>query len=152
LRNLDTPLPAPYGARRFGVPRGGADRASVLFGMSEHGTPDDLKSLGERLDKARRDRRGPAAGDGKSDDATNSALGLGFRIGMELVVAVVFGLGLGWLVDQGLGTRPLAMILGMFLGFAAGIVNVYRAMKGLGLAAGYRPADKSATTEEDEEE
>ena len=37
--------------------------------MSERGKPEDLTSLGERLDKARRDRRGTAAGDGKSAGA-----------------------------------------------------------------------------------
>ncbi|MBV9524029.1 MAG: AtpZ/AtpI family protein [Alphaproteobacteria bacterium] len=120
--------------------------------MGEDGSPDDLRSLGERLDKARRDRGGPAAGDGKSNGASNAALGLGFRIGLELVVAVVCGLGAGWLVDRWLGTRPLAMIAGMFLGFAAGLVNVYRAMTGLGLAAGYRQPEASAAAREDDEE
>jgi ATP synthase protein I len=117
--------------------------------MSEHGTPDDLKSLSERLDKARRDRRGTAAGDGKSDGALNSALAVGFRIGLELVVAVAAGLGIGWLIDKGLGTKPWAMTGFLFVGIAAGMLNVFRFMKGMGLAAGYSaPAPK----EEDEEE
>jgi len=124
------------------------------FEMSRPDTPDDLKSLGERLDRARRDRTGPAAGDGKSDGAFRSALGLGFRIGLELVVAVVVGLGIGWAIDRVLGTKPWVMILFLFLGFAAGLLNVFRAVRGLGMEFGYRtpPQGDRAPADEEEEE
>jgi ATP synthase protein I len=150
-RNLDTPHPAAYGSRRFGAP--GVWGGLVVGGatMSEHNTPDDLRSLDRRLNEARRDRRGTAAGDGKNDSALNSALGVGFRIGMELVVAVAAGLGLGWLIDKGLGTKPWAMTVFLFVGIAAGMLNVYRFMKGMGLAAGYRQAGP-VKDEEDEED
>jgi ATP synthase protein I len=119
--------------------------------MSDHRTPDDLKSLRERLDKARLDRP-QETGDGSAGDrgALNSAMGMGLRIGLELVVAVGFGTGLGWLIDQGLGSRPWAMLVGLLLGFAAGLLNVWRAMNGMGLAAGYHPAPPVA--DEDEED
>ena len=120
--------------------------------MSEHNTPDDLTSLGRRLDKARRDRMGTAAGDGKNDGALNSALGVGFRIGLELVVAVAAGLGVGWLIDKGLGTKPWAMTAFLFVGIAAGMLNVFRYMKGMGLAAGYVAPAPRQTAEEDEED
>jgi ATP synthase protein I len=120
--------------------------------MSEHNTPDDLTSLGRRLDKARRDRMGTAAGDGKNDQALNSALGVGFRIGLELVVAVAAGLGVGWLIDKGLGTKPWAMTAFLFVGIAAGMLNVFRYMKGMGLAAGYVAPPPKRTAEEDEED
>jgi ATP synthase protein I len=121
--------------------------------MSEHGTPDDLKALSERLAKARRDRKVPADNGGPGNGGFNSAVALGFRIGLELVVAVVFGLGVGWLIDRGLGTRPWAMIGCLFVGFAAGLANVYRVMNGLGMAATYRgPAPSAPATKEDEED
>jgi ATP synthase protein I len=117
------------------------------------GEPDDLKRLGERLNKARRDRRGTAAGDGKSTGGLNSALGASFRIGLELVVAVVVGLGVGWAIDRTLGTRPWAMIVFVLLGIAAGMLNVYRAMTGMGSAIGYaRPARDPTRQAADEEE
>jgi len=121
--------------------------------MSEHGPPDDLKSLGERLSKARRDRKVTTDDVGAGNGGFNTALALGFRIGMELVVAVVCGLGVGWLIDRGLGTRPWAMIACLFVGFGAGLANVYRVMKGLGMAATYRgPAPSAPATKEDEED
>lgn len=118
--------------------------------MSEHDKPDDLKSLGERLDKARRDRMGTAADDGKGNRAlSGSAMGLGFRIGLELVVAVLFGLGVGWAIDRFLGTKPWAMIAFMLLGIAAGMLNVFRVMTGQGLAVGYGGSDPEVARQED---
>ena len=117
----------------------------------DHRTPDDLKSLRERLNQARRDRPQETEGGGANDrGALNSAMSMGLRIGLELVVAVGFGTGLGWLIDQGLGSRPWAMLVGLLMGFAAGLLNVWRAMNGMGLAAGYRPAPP--VRDEDEED
>ena len=119
--------------------------------MSDHRTPEDLKSLRERLNEARRNRPQEPDSAGSNDrGALNSAMSVGLRIGLELVVAVGVGTGLGWLIDQGLGSRPWAMLAGLLLGFAAGLLNVWRAMNGMGLAAGYRPAPPVA--DEDEED
>jgi ATP synthase protein I len=40
-------------------------------------------------------------------------------------------LGIGWLLDGWLGTKPLFMIVLMILGMGAGILNVVRASKEL---------------------
>ncbi len=106
--------------------------------MSEGRPPDPLARLGEEIDKARaeRVRRGPVVSDRSS---VQSGLGLGFRIGIELVVAVVVATGIGWAIDRWFGTRPWGMIVLFFMGVAAGMLNVYRALTGLSGAAGYRP-------------
>src|SRR5436309_15345098 len=105
--------------------------------MSESGPPDPLARLGEQLDKARARRGGePAA---RPDNAgLQQGVGLGFRIGIEFVVAIVVATGLGWAIDQWVGTRPWATIVLFFLGVGDGMVNVYRAVTGLGMAVGYR--------------
>jgi ATP synthase protein I len=74
-------------------------------------------------------------------------LGLGVRIGVELVVAVVVATGLGWAFDRWVGTGPWGTIVMFFLGVAAGMVNVYRAVTGIGMAVGYRrqAQDRSGT-------
>jgi len=108
--------------------------------MDERDKASPLQDLGKRIDKARRDRAGQtpeAAGDGGSA-GTAAALALGWRIGLELVGAVVVAVFIGWAIDRWLGTRPWGMIGFFFLGVAAGMVNVYRTVSGLGRAVGFR--------------
>jgi ATP synthase protein I len=68
-------------------------------------------------------------------------LGLGLRIGIELVVAIGVATGLGWAIDRWLGTRPWGIIVLFFLGVAAGMLNVYRAVSGISTPVGYRLPD-----------
>jgi ATP synthase protein I len=116
-------------------------------GMSESRPPDPLVRLGEEIDKARaeRVRRQPVVGD---RSVLQQGLGLGVRIGIELVVAVVVATGLGWAIDRWFGTRPWGMILLFFLGIAAGMLNVYRAVTGVSGPVGYRPPDAGAAASE----
>lgn len=67
---------------------------------------------------------------------TQSGLGQGLRIGIEMVVSVAVGAGMGYLIDGWAGTSPLFMIVFLFLGFAAGIMNVLRIARGLDEAVG----------------
>jgi ATP synthase protein I len=105
--------------------------------MSEREPPDPLARLGQRIDKARAQnvRNQPAVGDGS---ATQQGLGVGLRIGIELVVAIGVATGLGWAIDRWLGTRPWGIIVLFFLGVAAGMLNVYRAVSGISAPVGYR--------------
>jgi ATP synthase protein I len=50
-------------------------------------------------------------------------------IGMSFVFALVIGFGAGYWLDGVLGTRPWLAFIGFFLGFAAGVLNVYRVMQ-----------------------
>ena len=49
----------------------------------------------------------------------------------------------GWAIDHWLGTRPWGIIVLFFLGVAAGMLNVYRAVTGISTAAGYRRPDEA---------
>jgi ATP synthase protein I len=55
-----------------------------------------------------------------------TGLGVAMRIGLELVVATMVGVGLGWAGDHFLGTTPWLMLVGVVIGMAAGLLNVYR--------------------------
>ena len=106
--------------------------------MSEDRPPDALARLSAELDKARaQGGERPVAGGGDSA-GQQQALGIGFRIGIEFVVAILVATGLGWAIDRALGTRPLATIVLFFLGVAAGMLSVYRAIAGQGAAVGFR--------------
>ena len=99
--------------------------------MSEGRPPDPLRRLGEEIDKAR-SRTGQGEAGGRGDALSGSALGFGLRIGIELLAALCVGLALGWLADRYIGTRPWGLLAGFFLGSAAGVVNVFRAVQGTG--------------------
>ncbi len=99
-----------------------------------------LKDLEARLRAAQEHRRERTAqGEAKGGRAGDvGGLGFAFRIGVELVSALLVGVGIGLLLDYWLGTRPWLMIVFFVLGSGAGFLNVYRAVKGYGYAAGYR--------------
>jgi ATP synthase protein I len=85
-----------------------------------------LQRLGERLarDEATRSSGGPA-----EDRATTaSGYAKGLRLSSELVAGVVVGAGLGLLIDHWLGSSPWGLIVLGMLGFAAGVLNVVRAV------------------------
>jgi len=65
-------------------------------------------------------------------------MGLGFRIGLELVVAVFVGVAIGWAIDRWFGTKPWGLLVFLFLGIGAGMTNVYRVVRGLGMRVGYK--------------
>jgi F0F1-type ATP synthase assembly protein I len=50
--------------------------------------------------------------------------------GLQLAVAGGLGLWFGWWLDGKAGTSPLLLILGMFLGFGAGIYSLYKDLFG----------------------
>ena len=64
--------------------------------------------------------------------------GFAWRVGLELVSALVVGVAIGYLLDRWLGTKPWLLILFFVLGSAAGLLNVFRLTSGLGGTVGYR--------------
>lgn len=59
-------------------------------------------------------------------------LGMAYRISIELVVPPLVGAGLGWLLDNWLGTKAICLLILFLLGSAAGVMNVMRAMRNMG--------------------
>ncbi len=59
-------------------------------------------------------------------DAFRKGLAIAARIGVELVAALIVGGGLGYLADSYFSSSPLGIIIGVFLGMSAGLLNVYR--------------------------
>ena len=119
--------------------------------MTEHTPPPPLHGLDTRLREARERRKQNAVEDGGSRSSLKGAP-LAFRIGAELVAATVVGVGLGLLTDHWLDTAPWGMILFFFLGGAAGILNVWRAVSGIGMAAGYKTPDEQNKDGQNEHE
>lgn len=79
-----------------------------------------LESLQRKIDEVRvtESDSGPAL--------RGSDLSQAMRFSIDLAAGVVVGVGCGYFVDGWLGTLPLCMIAGLFLGMAAGVRNMIR--------------------------
>lgn len=105
-----------------------------------NGGKDGDQSFEARLRAA----RGKHGLDPGPDDAAKSqgapslsAMGVGMRVGVELLAALVVGLAIGWALDKWLHTSPIMLALFVVLGGGAGIMNVWRLM-----APGKMPSGK----------
>jgi ATP synthase protein I len=107
--------------------------------MSDNPPPDRLTRLGAEIDRARQEQQQQAGG-GRTAPP-QGALAVGWRVATELVAALVVGLGLGWLAFRFLPTPwgTIGLIVLFFLGAAAGMLNVYRAAKGVMFGSGSPP-------------
>jgi ATP synthase protein I len=110
--------------------------------MTDGGSPRD--DFDARLERARAQREGetPAA---RPAPGSRPPMGIGFRIGVDVAAALAVGIGIGYLLDSWLGTKPWLLVVFFFLGAGAGILNVYRAVMGMGYAVGYRPSKSDWT-------
>ncbi len=85
---------------------------------------DERKTFETRL-RAARDRQGLDKSEAPKG-ALPSTWGFGLRAGVEVVSALIVGVGLGLMLDRWLGTWPWLFLLMFCLGAAAGVMNVYR--------------------------
>ena len=106
--------------------RGGAPKARLPSGGARQGAKvNERDGFEERLRQAR-SKQGldkPPAERGK---APQSPWGFGLRAGVEVVSALVVGIGIGFWLDRWLGTWPWLFLVFFVMGSAAGILNVYR--------------------------
>ena len=81
--------------------------------------------LHERLKQARA-REGLEPGPDGQKGLPVGPWGIGLRAGVEVVSALVVGIGIGWLLDRWLGTWPWLFLVFFVLGSVAGVLNGYR--------------------------
>ena len=63
----------------------------------------------------------------RENQKRGSFMGNAFKLGTELVAAVVVGTIIGFILDSWFDTKPWLIIIFFFLGAAAGMLNVIRA-------------------------
>ena len=106
-----------------GTPNGNGDKARASQDVELSAR---LDRLGKRLDQVREtgqeQQRSRQASGGDP-----SAMGKAFRLSTEFVAGILAGCGLGWACDAMLGSKPWGLIVGLMLGFGAGVWNVMRA-------------------------
>ena len=64
--------------------------------------------------------------------------GVYLKSGVELVSAIIVALVIGVFLDNYFQSKPIFLIIFLILGFAAGIMNVYRSVKKLGFEVGFK--------------
>ena len=64
-----------------------------------------------------------------NNNQNSSFMGSAFKLGTELVSAVLVGTIIGFILDTWFGTKPWLIIVFFFLGSAAGILNVIKTAK-----------------------
>jgi ATP synthase protein I len=87
-----------------------------------------LAQLSSALEKTRQGTAQPsdATDAASTSQSIGTAANLGFRVLVEFVTAVVLGPVIGWQIDAWLKTGPVFLVIFLFLGMAAGFLNVYR--------------------------
>ena len=97
-----------------------------------------LDQLDARLKEAQASLQTPRGLKVKTDGPPNG-WGLALRCGSDLLSGLVVGVAIGYALDTYVfDTKPWLMVLFFFLGAAAGIMNVFRTVNGLGMAVGYK--------------
>ncbi len=108
--------------------------------MASDTTPDDEKGMISEADrrdlKQRLDDLGGKLDAVKSrqpkdveDNQRGSAMGMAFRLSVEMVAGVIVGGVLGYALDTWFGTWPVLLILCLIFGASAGIFNAIRAAR-----------------------
>ena len=102
---------------------------------------DDLERRRRDLEASLATRR-PDRSEGKDDAKAGSVAGYGqaLKLSSEFIAGIVVGVGLGWFLDRLAGTSPWGLIVGLMLGFGAGVLNVLRSA---GVVAEFGKGDKT---------
>ncbi len=111
--------------------------------MADRTPPEDaLTNLRRRVRAARGES-------GSAPPPPQSAASLALRFGGEFGAAIIVGALLGYGVDKFAHTSPWGLLIGVTLGFAAGVVNVVRVARSYSQSA---PAATETPSVEDDEE
>jgi ATP synthase protein I len=94
--------------------------------MAESDRPPSLDELERRLAAARDVQAARERGKGAGLAGEGKGYGLAIRLAIEMVSTLAVGVLLGWAADRWLETGPWLLVVGFFLGAAAGALNVYR--------------------------
>ena len=115
---------------------------------SERGVTNDLA---KRIASAKRDQAVEAQQAAARTSGSSTNMGRAIRLGSEFIAAILVGTGIGFIADKVLGTQPWIMLVMLLVGFAAGILNVTRAVGEMNKAAPPPPGSDLGPDDEDDD-
>ena len=86
--------------------------------------PEDLRRLKSKINVAKEKKSAKA-----SAPKVIAATGIGIRVAADLLAGVLVGGGIGYVLDDWFGTKPVLLTIFLLFGGAAGFLNVYRMVK-----------------------
>ena len=86
--------------------------------------PPSLDAFSDRLDAMRAEREPEEQRRG-----SGAAWGRALRASSDLLAGLIVGMLIGFLLDKWLGTSPWLLLVGIGIGFAAGLRNLARSLK-----------------------
>ncbi|MDZ4790610.1 MAG: AtpZ/AtpI family protein [Hyphomicrobiales bacterium] len=104
----------------------GDDERGVISDAERREFKERLDKLGGKLGEVRGE-----APKTETPEARGKAMGTAFRMSAEMIAGVVVGGLLGYAIDAGLGSKPLALIVGLLFGAGVGIYNAIRSAKAM---------------------
>ena len=105
---------------------------------------DDLERRRRDLEASLATRR-PDRLEGNDGAKATAGYGQALKLSSEFIAGIVVGVGLGWFLDRVAGTSPWGLIVGLLLGFGAGVLNVLRSS---GVVAEFGKSEKSRDPKE----
>jgi ATP synthase protein I len=95
--------------------------------------PDkDMRRVDEleaRLRAARVDTPKPGSETPRQSGMSHRQTGVAYRVLVDMIAGLLVGGFLGYWLDRWLGSHPYSLIVGLLVGFAAGVNNVWRAIR-----------------------
>ena len=89
-------------------------------------SPQKLKELEERISRFKNQNKKEGMHISFARDYN-----LAMRMITEFIAPIIIGLGIGYILDMVCKTTPLFMIIFVFFGLAAGILNIYKLYTGI---------------------
>jgi len=105
---------------------------------------EDLERRRRNLEASLATRR-PDRLEGNDGAKATAGYGQALKLSSEFIAGIVVGVGLGWFLDRVAGTSPWGLVVGLLLGFGAGVLNVLRSS---GVVAEFGKSEKSRDPKE----
>lgn len=95
--------------------------------MRDNKETEEVKILSKRLKQAKE-----KSIHGKKEyvnPGSSKNIGIGIRVGLEMVASLIVGGGLGWFLDDFFDTKPWLFLVFLLLGLAAGFKSILKIIK-----------------------